>query len=193
MKITAITRFKHGELYGILKRLGWSQKDLARKCGINQSTIGTIINLIRRPSVEQANAIQRALGEAGEYLDVLAEWPETFAGLKRAYRVEQTKEIPMERLLDHPEVLQIAAPDPEVDENHEFYERLEAAINRLPETPAKVIRERFYNGKTFKEIGEELGFSDRGIWQIEQRALHFLRTPYYDNPIRPFLTGERDE
>ena len=31
MKITAITFYKHGDLWGILQRLEWSQRELARR------------------------------------------------------------------------------------------------------------------------------------------------------------------
>jgi transcriptional regulator with XRE-family HTH domain len=83
MNITAITRYKHGDLYSVLQRIGWSQKDLARKTGIYAGLIGKIINLVRRPTAEQADAIQKAVGDAGEYIDVLSAWPESFEGLKR--------------------------------------------------------------------------------------------------------------
>ena len=59
MKITAITRYKHGELYAILQRIGWTQSELARQTNLRIGTIGDIINLVKRPTVEQADAIQK--------------------------------------------------------------------------------------------------------------------------------------
>jgi RNA polymerase sigma factor (sigma-70 family) len=175
MKITAITRYKHGELYAILQRIGWNQSELARKTGLSNSVIRDTINLVRRPTAEQADAIQKAIGAAGEYLDVLSEWPETFAGLKRGYKFQQTAEVEMDRLLDHPEALQIAAP--EYKDNDELHECLESLISKMPNQIQIVLRERFWNGKTHEEIGDEVNVSRGRVQQIESKALRMLRHP----------------
>jgi len=174
MKITAITRYKHGALYAVLQRIGWTQSELARQSKMRIGTIADIINLVRRPSPEQADAIQNALGIAGEYLDVLSEWPETFAGMKRGYRIEQTAEVPMERLLDHPEVFQLAAPEP-ADDTNESDERLASVISELSGKEQIVLRERFWNGRTLQELSKKLGCTLNGIRYIEKRALRKLR------------------
>ena len=174
MKITAITKYKHGELYAIIQRIGWTQSELARQTKMSASQIGDIINLVKRPTPEQADAIQNAVGTAGEYLDVLSEWPETFAGLKRGYRLEQTAEMPMERLLDHPEVLQIAAPE-EGDNNLD--ERMASAIETLPKRVQTVLRERFWNGKTLEATGKRLKRTRDRVRQIEAKGLRMLRHP----------------
>lgn len=75
MKITAITKFKNGTLWGALKRLGWSQKMLAEKSGCTLSRISQIITLKQRPTVEIAKRIHDAIAEAGDYVDILEEWP----------------------------------------------------------------------------------------------------------------------
>lgn len=189
MKITAITRYKHGEIYAILQRLGWSQSELARRTGLSATTIGDIINLVKRPKVEQADAIQKTLGTAGEYLDVLSEWPETFEGLKRGFRREQTAEVPMERLLDHPEVLQLAAPGTEEETGLE--ERLETIIGELPRQQQVVLRERFWNGKTLEATGKNtnLGLTRDRVRQIEAAALRKLRHPERIKRLAPELCG----
>jgi len=69
MEITAITKFKHGGLFKALRKLGWSQNELARRTGLSPNWIGQIINLHTRPSRQQADAIQKAFGDAGEYLE----------------------------------------------------------------------------------------------------------------------------
>ena len=143
MKITAITRYKHGELYSILKRIGWTQSELARQTKISICRIGDIINLVTRPTSDQADAIQKAIGTAGEYLDVLSEWPESFDGLKRGYKREQTSEVPMERLIFHPEVLQLAAA--EYDDDNSLEERMKTEISELTQKQKIILRERFWN------------------------------------------------
>ena len=174
MKITAITRYKHGELYAILQRIGWTQSELARQTDLRIGTIGDIINLVKRPTVEQADAIQKAVGTAGEYLDVLSEWPETFEGLKRGYKREQTAEVEIDRLLDHPEVLQIAAPEYE-DNNLE--ECMESVMSEMPKQTQIVLRERFWNSKTLEETGKKLKRTKDRVRQIEAKALRMLRHP----------------
>jgi RNA polymerase sigma factor (sigma-70 family) len=181
MKITAITRYKHGELYEILNRVGWTQSELARQTNIRVTQISDIINLVRRPTIEQADAIQAAFGTVGEYLDVLTEWPETFLGIKRGYKRETTAEVPMERLLDHAEVLQISAPE---YEDNDLEERMEYVMSCLPNRSRTVLRERFWNGKTFKQIGKEIKITPSRVSAIVGIAIRMLRHPMMIRKLR---------
>lgn len=185
MKITAITRYKHGELYAILKRIGWTQSELARRAGIHVVTVGDIINLVKRPTAEQADAIQMALGTAGEYFDVLAEWPEAFRGVKRGYRREQTAEVPMERLIDHPEIMQL--PVPETVNTEGLYSALESAIETLPPRAKSVLKNRFWENKTFKQTGKEHNVGRQQARNIENAALRRLRHPSRMMKLTPFI------
>lgn len=173
MKITAITRFKHGGLWSILKRIDWTQSKLAEMCGFSPYVIGDIINLQRRPTVEQANTIQRVLGDAGEFLDVLSEWPETFAGLKRGFNVEHTEDIPLERLIDHPEILQIPEEFPA------DYSGLSAALESIPARERKALEKVWLEEKTLKESSDEMGYAGGGerARQLSNKALRLLRHP----------------
>jgi RNA polymerase sigma factor (sigma-70 family) len=175
MKITAITKYKHGELYAILKRLNWTQSELARRCGMYPSLIGHIINLQRRPNEAQANAIQKALGEVGQFLDVLSEWPEAFTGLAKDFKHEQTQEVELDRLLDHREVLQIAAPDPE--DTTEMDSVLNEVLETIPKREKTCLIEHFFNSDTYAEAGKTLGTSGMRVKQLEAAALRKLRHP----------------
>jgi RNA polymerase sigma factor (sigma-70 family) len=175
MNITAITRYKHGDLYNLLKQLGWTQAELARRTGMHACTLGGIINLARRPTVDQADRIQRALGEAGVYLDVLSTWPETFAGLKPGYKVEQTADIDMGTLVGCHEALMIAAPEP-VDTT-DIDAAVEEAVSRLDPDHRTVIQRHFMNEETLKEIGDDLHLSPSGVGQRGVQALRKLRRP----------------
>jgi transcriptional regulator with XRE-family HTH domain len=172
MKITAITKYKHGELYAALQRLGWNQSELARRTGFNVSTIGKIINLVKRPSVKQADAIQKVLAEAGEYFDVLADWPEIFKGLKPGFKRVQTAEIEMDSLLDHPEVLQLPAPNYEEDPHAQA---LPFAMCKLTNRQHFVLQERFWHKRKTEDIARSLKCSKSNVGQIERRALRELR------------------
>ena len=175
MKITAITKYKHGGIYAALQPLGWSQSELSRRTGIDPCRIGKIINLNSRPTVEHANRIQNALGEAGEYLDILAEWPELFQGLAAGFKVEQTQDIPMERLIDHPEAMELPAPDSSNED--ERNERLESVIGSLPERLQIVLRERFWNQRVLEDVAGDLGCTREMVRQYEAKALRKLRHP----------------
>ena len=61
MKIAAITKFKVGEIYQALRRLGWTQKEFALRCGMTQNEIGGIINLKHKPTVERCDRMQAVL------------------------------------------------------------------------------------------------------------------------------------
>ena len=93
MRIAAITRFKQGTLWATLKKLGWSQNELSRRTGISASQIGCYINLKKKPSKEVADRIQAAFAEAGEAVDVMAIWPESFRGASKSIVIEQTRDV----------------------------------------------------------------------------------------------------
>ena len=189
MKITAITRYKHGTLYPILQRIGWTQAELSRQSGVNQHQICDIINLVKRPTVKQADAIQKAVGIAGEYIDVLIEWPETFAGLKRGFKQETTAEVPLERLLDHPEVLQIADPQYEDSPVKDLTDHLEALMSELPERMRIVLHERFWNNASLAETGKKIKRSGALAHKIEMKALQWLRHPRRVRQIQKLALG----
>lgn len=174
MRITAITRYKHGELYQILRRLRWTQSELARRTEMREGTIGDIINLRRRPSAEQANKIQEVVGEAGQYLDVLSEWPESFA-LERGHKVEQTAEVPMEQLLGNREAMMLPAPDS--NDTTDLDSAVESLVSGLSEREGRVIKGSFYDGKRDCELVKEMKISKERVRQIKAKALRKLRHP----------------
>ena len=185
MKITAITRYKHGELYAILQRIGWTQSELARKTGMHASQIGDIINLVRRPTAEQADAIQKAVGAVGEYLDVLSEWPETFGGLKRGYKREQTAEVKLENLIGNQEAMMI--PALEAADTSGLDTALETIILELSPREQTVIKERFWSGKTLEAVAKKNKVSRERVRQIEYIALRKMRQPYRISKLTPHL------
>ena len=162
----------------MLKRVGWTQAELARQAHLEPSRIGEIINLIKRPTPKQADAIQLAFSKVGEFLDVLSEWPETFEGLKRGYRREQTAEFEMDRLIDHPEVLQLAAPENTTYESDELRDQiLNDFIEELPEKTQTVMRERFWHGMTLKQVAKKINRQPERVRQIEAKTLRRMRHP----------------
>lgn len=189
MKITAITKYKHGGLYLMLQRLGWTQAELARRSGISQVSIGKMINLVARPNAKQADAIQRAFGEVGCFLDVLAEWPESFIGLKRGARISQTAEVPIERLLGtQSEITTLNLPTTEDFSLHD-------ALNKLTPSQKKVMELHFLDDMSLPEIANSIKFRTgksvkkrhlclQQINAIKHKALRRLRdTVFYHKAL----------
>ena len=137
MKLTAITRFKQGDLWNALRRLGWNQCELAQRSGLKPTTIGGVINLQRRPSERVANAIQFALAEAGEYVDVLTIWPDSFKGLEKGFKIEETREV---ELLGLENAMALMAPE-QSEEMQERIETLQEAMQELPPRQREIIEE----------------------------------------------------
>lgn len=174
MKITAVTRYKHGELFAALKRAGWTQAELGRRAGLHIGRVGEIINLNRRPLQKEADAIQRALGEGGEYIDVLDQWPEAFE-IKRGTRKEETGDIPMESLLSCREAMMLPMPD-HFDYNG-IHEKLDLAMSTLAPKEKHVIEQRFYENKTHAGIAAEMKTHPGYVRTLENKALRKLRHP----------------
>ena len=181
MQVTAITKFKHGDIYHLLKKLDWSQSELARRTKMEPSRIGDIINLKRRPSVEQAEAIQLAFGLAGEYIDVLGAWPETFEGFKKTMLVEQTKDVEPEMLSLDFAYNVITLPE----EIEGISDGLSAALSVLSKREQMVLEELYKDGVDpeicdhlkFAQIGKKFKITREAVRQIHAKALRKLRHP----------------
>lgn len=178
MKITAITKFKHGSLWAALKQLNWTQSEFARQCDMQPTAIGTIINLQQRPTEKEANTIQRVLGEKGIYFDPTQEWPETFRGLPKRITIEQTKEVTaLELKAAQTYYNQLALP-----ESTEREDEVLAAMPVLTERERKVIEMRFGFGgdpMTLEQVGKPFRVTKDRIRQIEAKALIKLRCATY--------------
>ncbi len=156
MKITAVTKFKQGDLWVLLKKHGWSQAELARRAGVAGSDIGRVINLDAKPSVALADKIQRAFAEVGEFLDVFTLWPDRFEGCN--VTIEQTQDVPAAAL-------------------EELRYALAKVLTTLTTQEQAVVDARFFAGKKLAEIGQEMRLSGERIRRLEQRALRKLRHP----------------
>ncbi len=178
MKITAVTKFKHGILFNALKQLNWTQADLARESGISQYVISTICNLKSRPSVLNANRIQNALGEKGIYIDVTEAWPETFKGFAGNLTIEQTQEVDLLKL----EAEQEFSRRLNFNETNELQEErlkiFDKCFNSLTDKQKKVIELRWLSKepKTLEQVGDEMGYTRERIRQISLQGLWRLNS-----------------
>lgn len=60
-------------------------------------------------------------------------------------------------------------------------------VNGLPGKQPEVIRARYHEGLTLKEVGERIGTNQEGARQWEAKALRELRKPSKAKRLRPFL------
>jgi len=125
--------------------------------------------------VDQADSIQKAVGTAGEYLDVLAEWPETFEGLERGFKREETAEVELETLIGNREAMML--PAPETEDTTGLDSTLDHLISELTPNEQKVIKHRFWDGLSLRQTGEKIRLTGNRAMQIEDRALRRLRHP----------------
>lgn len=174
MKITAVTKFKHGILFNALKQLGWTQADLARETGARPCTIGAICNLKTRPSVQLANAIQNAFGNHGIYIDVTEAWPETFKGFGRTITIEQTQEVEMLKLEAEQEFSRRLSLGFNNFVDSERSRLLNQCFETLDEKEKKIIELRIVNSATLEAVAEEIGCSRERVRQIQACGLHKL-------------------
>jgi RNA polymerase sigma factor (sigma-70 family) len=173
MKVTAVTKFKQGDLYNALKKLGWTQAELAKRSGVSQHTIGHALNLRNKPSPSNIDRIQKALANAGEYLDVLSIWPEDFKGFNKSVTVEQTKEVDLALLGTSIPALHDTMK-PNLDDARRLIEK---SLATLPEREANIIRQKHFEGKDLNEIAKEQKLCRGSISMVYNRALRRLRHP----------------
>ncbi len=174
MKMTPITRGNLDALDKALMRLSWTQSDLGRRSKISIKIIGEIINQGKFPTEREANAIQKALGKAGEYLDVLELWPATFALLECSVRPQLSPGIKFEDLWDHAEALQLAVPE---HEDKGLEEAVETVMSSLSKRAYEVLRRRFWEGESRKRVGNVLRVTQNRVLQIESCAIRTLKHP----------------
>jgi DNA-directed RNA polymerase sigma subunit (sigma70/sigma32) len=183
MKMSAITSTGNDALNKALIRLDWTQSDLARRSKINISIISDIMNLRKPPTEQEANAIQRALGEAGEYLDVLEHWSATFAMPNCGHEEQPCLKVRFESLWSHAEAMQLAVPE---CENEGLEEAMETVLSGLAKKTYEVLKQRFWKGESRTRIGDVLGVTHERVRQIEAHAFRTLRRPTWFKKLGPY-------
>ena len=86
--------------------LGLTQQQLAMSCGLGEQTLGQIETFRRYPSDYQSQKIAEALGVSIEVL-----FPKWIEELRNKPTSITTEHLVTERLLDHPELKSLPAPD----------------------------------------------------------------------------------
>lgn len=74
----------------------------------------------------------------------------------------------------------------------QLHNAIEAALDRIPEREADAIRRSFYDGQTYKEIGQAAGVSTEMIRQRIKRGIDTLRKQRAKNRLEEFLRDKFD-
>jgi transcriptional regulator with XRE-family HTH domain len=192
MKVAAITRFKHGALYELLKKYGWSQNEFAKRCGYtNPSNLGRVLNLLMRPSEDMIERMERAFGEAGEYVDVASLFPDSYVGFKRPLSVVQVRDIEprqLDKFARHQEMMleDVAPPLPS---NFAHVDEIKAAMEKVLDLRERKIIDLFFEQQISRdEIGKRFGVTGQTVNTIIHAALKKVRD-YIDKQDRLALLG----
>lgn len=172
MRIAAITRFKHADMYEAMKKLGWSYKELCKRSGVGCATIGQVILLLRRPTTKTNMKIHQAFLEEGIYLDILESWPEEFKGTQKSLTVVQFKEVESHTLCDTQNEI--------IEYNQDFLqkENLEIVLKKLNYREVKLLELMYLrDNKSASEVADILKVSSTRANQIHLEALRKLRHP----------------
>ena len=176
MKVTAITKFRQGDLHNAIKRTGLRLMEVARRAGLSYTCFSSVLNLRSKPSRETCDKIQKALAEAGEFLDVFAIWPEKFVPLKKSLTIEQTEEVEVTQLNDFHNGVAATLPEFCEEEILRATQLLETILDDRERIAVKLRSGFDGNAATFKEIGVVLGVCLENARRITNRGLAKLRT-----------------
>jgi len=155
MKIAALVKIKHGEIWKALETLGWSQAELARQTDMYQSQIGEIINLKRRPTEGEVKKIELAFLDAGMIVDVISEWPEMFTSKVKSMTYYQ--EVESDRLLPNNQSLNL--------ENKEILQML---FNKLDLIEIDILLMNRVEGHPMSAIAKKHDLTASRVGQLSQ-------------------------
>ena len=90
--------------------------------------------------------------------------------------------------LDYVHDLADEGKSPEEETIHsELKKKTTSVLSSLTAREERIIRERFFNGKTLEEVGQTFSVTRDRIRQIQNKALRKLRAPKRAEMLRDFL------
>jgi DNA-directed RNA polymerase sigma subunit (sigma70/sigma32) len=180
MKIAAITKFKHGALWELLKKLGWTQKELAIRMGYEngQQVVSKILNLSHRPSEKLMTRMQKAFAEAGETVEMEKLFPDSYIGFHRPLTVVQVEEVePLQlaQFVQHQRALLQDAEPPLPSEIVKTEEVLSQFKSYLTDKEFDAIHRHFIKDESYRDIARKYGCSTELIRQRVEKGLRKIR------------------
>jgi RNA polymerase sigma-70 factor (ECF subfamily) len=103
---------------------------------------------------------------------------------KRKFLATQKRNVAVERSISEDSALFQAIADPSMDPERdalteELLSRLDAAVRNLPEAVQTVLKWRYEEGLTFKEIGERVDRTEDSVRMLVSRCLKNLRATVF--------------
>ena len=168
-----------------MKKLGIkTQTELAKRAGLQPTTVGLLIGMKKRPLnklsgewLDSAFALSAALHMEPEEL-----WTEKQRGMALA---SNSREVSM----SEDAVMQLASGD-RLEHNVIASKLVADALTTLSPRERGIIQARFFDGDTLEEIGNQQGVTREVIRQVEARALRKLKHPSRSRPLRQLIQGE---
>lgn len=169
MKVTAITKFKHGALLDALRRHNLGPCSFAERFGISKTLMCRCVNLVQRPRIDIAAKILAGLAELGEVFSFEELWPDEFKPTGQALTLEQSREIEPQ-FIGH--YLEYERDRLLTNGSHvKLPEDVQTAIDSLRKRDRMVL-DMYAKGMTFSEMEKKLGVS-RG--RARQRVVESVR------------------
>jgi RNA polymerase sigma factor (sigma-70 family) len=171
--IACVSKLKHGVLWNIMKKNGWSQGALAKALGIDQTTLGRIVNLKHVPDFTKPH--RKDLKERLEILtglDVRDLFPSellTPEFLQAPKCFEQTSECPQRLLYDEATgMLSLPQAPDEILMDKEEANDIEVALRVLTPRQREVF-DLCRQGLTRAEIARRIPLSNTQVSNICSR------------------------
>jgi RNA polymerase sigma factor (sigma-70 family) len=171
------------------EQLGLSQAMLAELAGINLNLYSGLERIRVSPICKKTGTWRAGVSRLVDYLEVSAEelFPEAVQRLEQSQAVKKLDATDIPALLSgHQERLLLSGPDDQLVER-ELLEATEQALGSLSDRERSILRMRFVDGMSLREIGNEEGVGSERIRQIEAEALRKLRHPNRSRLLKPFV------
>ncbi len=175
MKITAVTKFKHGILLDSIRATGFSVCAFARHIGVNASSLCHYVNLAKKPSFIIAEKIISGLATLGVVTSFEELWPEAFTPTGKLITIEQSQDVePLllsqyvqyesDRLLSNSN----GETPPEIPESVQF------ALKSLRPTARKIVN-LYCEGMKVEEISKEVKIHRNRVGQIFDHSIREIQ------------------
>ena len=172
----ATLKIQQGRLKQAMGQLGIkSAAELARRSGVSQDTIGELLNLKKSPRYGKVGKWRKPVLAICE---VLGAEPDDIFPVHLDHEVVTNK---MEAYVEQAQLegwtpLQLT-PGEEMDREN-MSQVVDEVLSELPPRDQRLIKARFWEGKTLDEIGEREQMSRECIRARESRVFRKLRHPY---------------
>jgi len=185
-RVTVKARMYHGILHEVMARLKMSRAEMAEYLGTSQFLFGDMLRMKRIPNFTSASGklLKQKLEELTE-MTVSELFPNhvfTKEFLGRDKTIQVTRDVPVNLLGNASMVQQLTLPPDEElmhkEENGRSLEsRVADALTTLTQRERVVVKKRFFENKSLRETGKELGVCGARVNEIERKILRKLRGP----------------